>query len=582
MTVPADSIIRALDLILSNTSVYGASHAVTSQSAESCFALLQQVWTEGDCSVNASESGLTVNQEPVELKNMLAQHLADHLEKRDITNFSLKRGMTHEQFLEFIEVLGAKPQELQLLGGFAAAIAAVGLAEAVATRKVVYREITDEEEVVNRRRLEALSPAGSESGDAGGRDNAESVQAVMAFLRGDIEISEEGAARSVRDMGGDADQLAELIMHAAMVRASATSLEGAETLGDLVVGCLRRAYEAMTQDPSFHTQKTKKQVQRTLVLLERELLEKLQAMGDAAGTASSEAVKDTVEGLSDELTLDALAQEYARKRSAVGATEKRLMRYIKRKGADGVDDSELRQRLSEGGLDEAGWHELRVKSGVLPPASSDAVTGPRVRGSEGDGHGLGLPGGEGGLGALGTLATLLEKIGADVRDHAEGAGGTAEPSPSPDVAGVRTVALHVPEEVFKQDLHALQSEVDQIIHRTEKRIEKLVEEVGGNRADSDDEAGTDAGRPRLTRKRLFEILAEIGQELCQPLAVINCSVDMIRDGTLGEITDMQTDMLNAAADSGEKLKLLIDKLIAIAGVPEGFTVDKQIQASLYQ
>lgn len=101
----------------------------------------------------------------------------------------------------------------------------------------------------------------------------------------------------------------------------------------------------------------------------------------------------------------------------------------------------------------------------------------------------------------------------------------------------------------------------------------------------DDDGQRQEGRERsgvISRKRLFEILAEIGQELCQPLAVINCTVETILSGMLGDINKVQREMLDLSADSVQKLKILIDKIIAIAGVPDALVVDKEIQSSLYQ
>ena len=87
---------------------------------------------------------------------------------------------------------------------------------------------------------------------------------------------------------------------------------------------------------------------------------------------------------------------------------------------------------------------------------------------------------------------------------------------------------------------------------------------------------------KMPRKQLMELLAEIAQELCQPLAVINCSVDMIRGGSLGEVSSTQVEMLCLAAESGSKLQTLIDKLMQISGVPETRSPDASIQESLYK
>jgi len=179
------------------------------------------------------------------------------------------------------------------------------------------------------------------------------------------------------------------------------------------------------------------------------------------------------------------------------------------------------------------------------------------------------------------LNELLRKIEEDTSRKDAGqelpAIATTEPSGGKP-EGKRAVMLRVPEAVLEHDLQAVQQEVNRIILTAEKRIERLVNEVEGG---EQQQVGRES-KPGISRKRLFEILAEIGQELCQPLAVINCSVDTILSGMLGDINKVQREMLALSADSAQKLKVLIDKIIDIAGVPDALVVNKEIQTSLYK
>lgn len=582
---PAEQIVRGLGLILSNCTVYGPEHSVTKQSVESCYQQLQPVLAQADVSINFSEDDFIVNHVTVEQKNALIKHLAQHLEAREIGNFTIKQAITGEQFAAFMEVLSAQPAELEQLGQFSGAIAAVGLSDVIVTRKVIYREVNEDEVVVGKEDLSRLE----ESAVAGEGSQGAKAETVVAFLRGDVVAGDEDAAKNVRDLGADADQLAELIMHSAQVRESEVNLEQGESLGDLVVGCLARAYQALTDDPSFNTKKTKKQIHKTLLLLEHDLLERLHALGEQVTEKDETAVKEALESMEDDLQIDALTQEFVKKRNAADTSEKRILRYIKSKGAEKIEESDLKTRLVEGGMDADEWHELLVKSGVV---DDDKPSGGSLFGIGGgggfDGGGGGAGGGDGGLGALGDLAKLLEKIESDTgkqpADAAAAEAGaeteTGQEHAADDTAGVRAVMLRVPEDVFEEDLHSVHDEINKIILRTEKRIEKLVEEVGGG--DKEEAEQDDDKPPRISRKRLFEILAEIGQELCQPLAVINCSIDMIKGGNLGEVNKLQADMLEMALDSGAKMKQLVDKIITIAGVPDDLVVNKDIQTSLYE
>lgn len=537
MNTAADNIIHALGLILSNTAVYGSQHAVTRQAGQSCFRLLQQAWASGDIKINITEQGLSVNHDVVVSRSPLVKHFVEHIEQREITNVILRKVMTEEQFLAFLEVLNAKPEELEQLGGFGGALEAVALSDVVGVRNVVYREVADDQTVVAKKRNATLDePVDNGRAADGDSDNGAVMREILAFLRGDDNGMKNETAQQIREKGADAAQLADLILTAAETKAFKTPHAADENASDTLVECLHRAYRAMTQDPSFHTQKTKKQIQRTLTLLKSELLQKLQGKDDIAFAACENAIRDAIEGIHDELAIDALAQEYAKKWKAVNSSEKRILRYLKRTPTETIEQSELKQRLMDSGLDDDNWRELLLKSGVSQ-AELD-------RQEKQDGISK----------AVGGVAETLKKLQQDIA-QADGAA-----------------------KLSKQDIRGIQTQIDGVVRQTEKSIQTLIDEIGGKSRD----ARSQTERPNLTRKRLFEILAEIGQELCQPLSVINCSVDMLRDGSLGDIAEMQKEMLDTAADSGQKIQKLIDKLIAIAGRPKGLAVDKSIQSELYE
>ncbi len=557
----ADLTIRSIGLILSNSNVYGPEHGVTRKAADACFQHFSRLWQTTDIAVQNSEDGLSVNGVPVEQKNAVFKSFAEHLASRAISNFTLKPAMTREQFSGFVEILLAKPSELLQLGEFSGALAIVGLADVVTSRKVTYVEVSEDEVVVGKDTL--LQQDAANAAD----HLAIQVQEAAAYLRGEAVANASGAASGIRELSTDAARLSALIADSAQAKVS----DGGDLPAE-IVACLNRFYPAMTSDPTFHTQKTKKQIHKTLVLLDKDLPVKLQ---DADGHAPAspddiQAIKDTLETMEDELAIDALSQEYVKRRSAIGNSEKRILRYMKNKSVDLIEESDLKSRLIEGGLAPEDWHDLLIKSGVIGHAADTPAQA--------------VPSALSGPGHDSTVFThlneLLRKIEADTGRVATGlelpANATTEPSArKPDVK--RAVMLRVPEAVLEHDLQAVQQEVNRIILNAEKRIERLVTEVEGGEQRQDREHNTG-----ISRKRLFEILAEIGQELCQPLAVINCSVDTILSGMLGDINKVQREMLDLSADSAQKLKILIDKIIAIAGVPDALVVNKDIQASLYQ
>ena len=85
----------------------------------------------------------------------------------------------------------------------------------------------------------------------------------------------------------------------------------------------------------------------------------------------------------------------------------------------------------------------------------------------------------------------------------------------------------------------------------------------------------------MSRESILAMLAEIGQEICQPLAVIKCSLDMILSKALGEISAMQKEMLDLAVESGSRVEMLANKLIEISGMPKGTKPDTEILDDVY-
>ncbi len=554
----AEQMIRSLGLLISNAQVYGAQHGVTQNAANACYAQLEAVWPSGDVTILLSDDSLTINGVAIEQKNPLVKGFVAHMEKLDLSNFTLRAEMTRAQFSAFQEIILAPVADLQALGGVVGAIAAVGLSDVITTRKISYVEVDEDEMVVEKGTV-----VSQESDDA----QKQKSEQVSQYLVGRGSADDSEASASVRALAENTEDLTEAIVETATSKGE----EGGDGFAKEIVAILQRVYLALTSSPTFHTQKTKKQIHKTLSQVEKALHEKL-LQAHLADESAFQSIHEVIETMEDELTIDALSQEYVKRRGAISSSEKRILRFMKNKTVEMIEESDLKSRLIEGGLAPEDWHDLMVKSGALEAnASPESTRGFR---SAGDG-GLG-----GADESILNLQELIHKLENDV-GLGHGVTGEGKIEVGRDAAsteGQCAVMLRIPEEVLKQDVEAVQHQVNRIILHAEKRIEQLVREVEGDAADKTDRSDT----PRISQQRLFEILAELGQELCQPLSVINCSVDTLMSGMIGEISDVQRKMLELSSESTNKMKVLVDKLIAIAGVPEGRNVDKAIQSSLTQ
>jgi uncharacterized membrane protein YgcG len=480
--------------------------------------------------------------------------------------------------------MNTKPDVLKKSGGFTSVVASQGL-QGVRVSKVTYVQVAEDELVVSKKDLEAAAKA---AGGAGGTSSS-AIDGVFAFLRGEVATDDEKAAADVRELASHSEELADAVLRSARGRKGTghTGAQGqgtggtgdgigsqggggstggtgapggAEPISDLIVDNIKKIYDSLMRDPAARTQKGKKEIARELELLEERVLAKLHEVPGGIDEAAVNKVTEEVEGMLDGLRIEALATEYLKKRKAIEMSEQRILRFIKIKGLDKIDETELQGKLVEGGLSNDEWKNLVSKTGVGVTEEARTVAGQNVDSMVMLGHlsnlltemesAAGKGGGGGGAGSQGS----------------GGSGGGGGGGENKNITGV---------------LREVSSELGTIVATTEQKIDNLVRDL---RADA---AAEDSGEPdaekktRMPRRKLMEVLAEIGQELCQPLAVINCTLGLVVSESIGEVTADQREMLNLAISSEEKLKLLADRLMELSGVPTTLSPNAKIQSSLY-
>jgi signal transduction histidine kinase len=211
--------------------------------------------------------------------------------------------------------------------------------------------------------------------------------------------------------------------------------------------------------------------------------------------------------------------QYAKTRRAMESSQQRLLKVMRRKSAQELDDMGLRDKLEGEGVSGGEWQRLVVQG--------EAKGGDRAGG-----------------GAQPALAELLSEL-SHVIDKATSA-----------------------EEVGQQIAH-VEVSVAEAMARTEEKL--------------DDLAAVKAGRPTKSGKQreFLELLREIVQELCQPLSVINGAMEMLSQERTGELGGLQAQLVGLAHDGGVRMRLLVDRLVEIVGVPEGKQPDAQRIGQIY-
>ncbi|MDP6524897.1 MAG: hypothetical protein QGI24_02595 [Kiritimatiellia bacterium] len=526
-------IVVSMGMVISNHLQHRWLSAFDAQEAvDECCTLLDEVFRDcGEITFGAFEHILKVNDVEVETAGTTAAVLVSQMEALEAHNFTLSRGLSSKVFADLLEVLSAQPLEIEQLGGFAGFLAEQNF-ENVVIRHITYRQVTDEEVVVQKAAMDSVAAIADADGAA--RND------LMAYLKGE-KGDEEHALEVLNSAASDSTGMAELIVEVARETDDGAS---DRVSADSVVVALRRAFDGWMKSPGLKTQKGKKALGKTLKGIEEEVRNRLMEAGVEV-EEEDDILSDAVESMADELKMDALAAEYLKKRKAIEASEARILRYIRNKGRDNVVGSDLEQKLHDGGLGGANWRELLVRSGVA---------------------GTGAGGGE--VASAVAVASLSSKLSLIAKNLQQPGDRTDD-----ETAGELTDAL--------KDVAV---DVDALVTDTNRKIQDIIEEY---KADEEGEGGQVdmVGAPeekkRMSRKQLYEHLSEIGQEICQPLSVINCSLSMITSGRLGDITETQDDMLKLASENTDKLKALADNLMEVTGVPDTLEPDAGIQSKIY-
>lgn len=531
----AEGVARSLGLIFSNISLYGVAHGVTKQSIKNAYTVITNAMEKcNEICFSIAEEQLMLNGREVEQKNPLVKGVVTYLSDREASGFSFVKGLSENEFEEVIKVMTLPAEQLKETGGLAAKLREADV-QHIGVKQVVYKAITEDEVVVSKAAL-------TESGLV--------TEEALKLLKGEKGLDNEKASHAVRQAAKDPAKLAELIVEAAQEKEAEQT--GAVSFAEVLSECVRNVFDALIKDESANTKKGKQDIKKILLTLEKELETRLRELHPQAVEKEAGIVFEAVEEMVDELQMDTLAAEYQKRRKLVDESEKRLLRYIKSKSAGKIDQGELQKKLVESGLTLEEWNELMVKSGLIEIAASGGVEAMEV------------------VASITNIAKMLSKLSEVV--HIAVSSGTAT---GEKIAGNTS-------EVIQE----LDTEIKKLASRATQSITALKDVIKIEDAQDlsvPEEQRSEVIKARIKRRhRLMELLAEIGQEFCQPLAVIMSVLEMVVSGSLGTLTESQREMLKLASTSSQRLKQLADKLIEISGMPTTLVPDMKLVDSLYE
>jgi len=509
--------------------LYGVTHKVARSSLDISFTVISKfIEFHKHIHFSIADGSLLINGEST-AGSPLAASFTTRLTALNLLSFTIEPGFSLDECISLFSLLLTPTAKLDLTKSAGELMEGLGLKH-IEAKSFSYRRVSEDEP-------QEITPPPSTTPPAPETPLQESaptqpdLENIMAFLKGDNQADSNRSTEDIRHLAADTEKLAELILRTVEIRASQADLSEGETLTDLVIGCIQKVVQPVLKDPSAKTQKGRKHIKHSLLMLEKVLLDRLKNIAGEQAVHATEAMMDEI---TEDLDLDAIASKYMKNRRLAEKTNAKLSHLIERSLDDPQQLEELRGRLADQGLTPEGWQELTVK---LAPTST---------GESGGGGGSGL--GDG-VNEIKILTLLLARIGETIQNP------PASEAPSEIQFLITETGEH---------LTAL-AEI------TDKKIKTLKSLL------TDEETN-----PVLSRCELLEILAEIAQEIMQPLTIITGTVAMIRSLRTGPLTDTQGELLSMIAESCKRMTTLVNHLMQLAGTPQTRQPDRAILNAAYQ
>ncbi len=519
---------KALDAAM----IYGMEHRLCMQSVSDAYELLRNVLGKMQRLVFTLPAGrLRVNGAEFATRTGVRRHLQQAMQKKEITSFTIAGGLSLTEFSKLIEALCFSKED------FHSQIHSSGLAH-ISSKRVQYHEINEGEEVVRSKHgrssrsgdemAEMMAEAedwlargaatGEAAPEAADRMDAPGVQQIIAFLKGDVDVLSSEVSKVMDECAGDIDRLSSLIMEAAVIRQRNSRVQGGESLADVVIGCLRRSYAGMKKTAAMRDRSGRPDLGQSLLLLEKKVMDRIHAMTDNSDPGIDARISREIRTLGKELDAEEVARCYAEGQKSFRHQEQLVRNHIRKYGHDAI-----KEKLLDAGTTPDSWRRLAV--------------------TDKESHG-GAPKPVAETGAdMAALAMVLTRI--DELMQSQDSAARNEVSELLKDAGRKT---------------------DSITEATEQRIANLAADTEGAKEDD---------RVAQGRRKERWILAEVVQELLQPLTVINCVLQMASSGFMGEVRGELSDSLKLAWDAGVRMDKLMKRLLAISGTPKNLTLDRE-------
>ncbi len=549
----AFTVVRWLAFALANGRFYGLEHKVALQSvADAAQALKTFEARHGELNLAVVDNdfqmeGVTLGP-PIASTIALAKCLAN----LGANTLSFQTGITDADVQTFVKMLFLKENQVKKANGFAGLLSASGLTR-IHTAGYSYKRVMEDEAVVNK---EVVTEPGLD---------ATVAAAVCNMLNSDEVGTQDGAVLQKADLNNE-NVIAELSKLAAPP--DSADRFGPAALTQQTIARLQRMSDGLLDSPANRTQKGRKAIKKMIKNVETDVADRLQRLG--ADIQAVQMLAARVKELVEDLAVDGLVAQYMKLRGEMADKEKKLGRHIKRAKRRGEDQDELRSRLTGIGfpveiLENLSAGAFGETNGIGKAGASDG--GGKAGADDGAGAGLGAGAGSGSLGG------------------GDGAAATPAALPADETSQPETPLSELLQQLRDTEPGdgALPRLVENILVEMNKALKQTAIRAEAQMETLKRIVMIPAGRPDnadLTRRELLILMAELGQELRQPLTVIMGSVDILIGQYFGPVSEEQRPFLDMAAESSKKLDDLINQMTRIAGVPISLNPEENVLARI--
>lgn len=361
------------------------------------------------------------------------------------------------------------------------------------------------------------------------------IDQIMAFLKGDPSSVSNPPSNDLQNMLSDPEKLGRLIMESVSIRQSVQSLEGGESLADIVIGCLRRTYDGLNKQKKYKSATGKAGLHKAMLLLEKTVVDKIRS---STGEDQPDVDKQILEALreaEEQRQVEILAARYTEQHKKISKAEMDILKYVREHG-----EEKARILLENSPVPEQEWNRLLVQART-PETASDEDSGSGDVGGGGEGRAATIN--------MGALAIVLDKL-ETIMD-----------------------LDNLPPELIKSAVEEVKENVEETTQQVETQIEKLEAQV--EQHESEKTLPPEQRKSRKTRADLLYEISQLALKLAQPLTVITVSIDaLLQDSTP---PDLHKDMLELAQESGESMKKLMNRLTTLVGYPSMQEADQNLQ-----